>query len=202
MVELLIVMAIMGILASIIFANFGGASATGRDAKRQADLTTLQNAVEEYKTKYGRYPAQGCGTAGSSFSTESCSQPYITNLAPEFLPRLPTDPNRGTQAGYSYITNADGTVYKLMVSGTVESETVTIDHPLKSCDIISTTASLSNGWCSVASFSGRCTNSSVTFQKSYGAWGGYDLVGSTPPSELGGTALQNAIAPTTNIICR
>ncbi len=199
--ELLIVMAIIGILAGIVYASFSGSSGKGRDAKRQADLHMLQNAIEEYKTKNGRYPTQGCSTSAPNFAFQTCSD-YVQGLVPDFLPRLPIDSRAGANQGFAYMTNTNGTVYKIMVNGTVESETVTINHPLKSCDMTSTTASLENGWCSIANFNGRCSMNSQIFARSYGAWGGYDLANSNPLSGMTVAQLRTAIAPTINIICR
>lgn len=153
LVELLIAVAIVGILASVLLMSLNGSTAQARDAERQADLRALQSAVELYKLKYGRYPA-GCrdttsswtgnwsGQAGSGYQCASGNQ-YIVGLAPEFIPVLPTDPKLNpafANSGYVYTTNPEGTVYKIMALNTVETEVVQIGigigidpHPMSRC---------------------------------------------------------------------
>jgi prepilin-type N-terminal cleavage/methylation domain-containing protein len=56
LIEILIVVAIIGILASIILVGLGSFRARGRDARRIADLREVQNALELYYTKNQQYP--------------------------------------------------------------------------------------------------------------------------------------------------
>ncbi len=46
LIELLVVVSIIGLLASIVVVSLGGSRTKGRDAKRLADLTQLQTAME------------------------------------------------------------------------------------------------------------------------------------------------------------
>lgn len=57
LIELIIVVAIIGILASIVLVGLGGFRAKGRDARRIADLRQTQNALELYFAKTGAYPS-------------------------------------------------------------------------------------------------------------------------------------------------
>lgn len=164
LVELMVVISIISILSAILYANFGSARSTGRDAKRQSDVQNLQTAIELYKKQNGRYPTQGCGTTGSTFSSESGCATYITGLAPEFISVLPRDPHRGSAAGYSYITNTAGTTFKVMAQDTVEGEIVTTTSKLRSCDV---------GTSGLCSATGVCSETNARFKKTYGAWGGY-----------------------------
>lgn len=182
LIELLIVMAIIGILAGIVYASFSGAGGKGRDAKRQADLKTLQNAIVQYKTKYGQYPAQGCGSNANTFATQGECVDYVQGLVPEFLTKLPVDSRAESGEGFAYITNSVGSVYKAMVIGTVESEIVIYEHPLSSCDMSTITnpedSSQSNVMCGEVRFSSngtptQCQENNSRFQTSYGVWGGY-----------------------------
>lgn len=100
-IEVLVVAAIIGILAAIIFANFDTARKQSRDKVRKSDLKQLQLSMELYKSQNGSYPAS------------------ISSLAPDYLPDIPTDPSGGS---YSY--NSDGSSYKIMTTG-VESQYVT-----------------------------------------------------------------------------
>ncbi|HUD02706.1 MAG TPA: prepilin-type N-terminal cleavage/methylation domain-containing protein, partial [Candidatus Paceibacterota bacterium] len=56
LIELMVVIAIIGILASIIMVSLSSAQSKGRDAKRVADIRTIQLALEEYYNDNGNYP--------------------------------------------------------------------------------------------------------------------------------------------------
>jgi len=156
LIEILIVVSIIGMLAIVLSINAVQSGQQSRDAKRQADLKFLQAAVELYKNKYGRYPAQApttglnangwSGQQGTNFAPADGSGEYIIGLAPEFLPVLPKDPKlNGVNSGYVYRTNTAGTVYKIMAMGSVEADKGLLPandndfrpylHPFKSCDM-------------------------------------------------------------------
>lgn len=143
LIEILVVVAIITILAGVIGVSSLQSSQQSRDAKRQADIRMLQSAVELYKNKHGRYPA-GCNAAGTwsgqqgtVYACPGGSNEYIVGLAPEFIPTLPFEKKlNGTNSGYTYITNTNGTVYKILAMRTVESELVNYSHELQSCAII------------------------------------------------------------------
>lgn len=161
LIELMVVVAIISLLAgasAVTFGQFGGSS---RDTERQSDLRAMQVAIENYRQQNGRYPA-GCSGSGWSFSS-SCPTDFIQGVG-AFITPLPTDPRPGSGNGYAYRTNTDGTVYKLMARGTVESETVTADHPFQSCD---------------PTFCGATCTSAASYSTSYAVWGGFadDIVG-------------------------
>src|SRR6185369_14455312 len=83
LVELLVVIAIIGILTAIITANFAGAKAKSRDAKRVSDLAQLQLALEQQFDKCEAYPPSPLSTA--SVPT-GCAYPLST-----FTSTIPTD---------------------------------------------------------------------------------------------------------------
>ena len=58
MIEILIVVAIIGILASVVLVGLGPTQQSGRDARRLSDLHEVQNAIELYYQKYGIYPGK------------------------------------------------------------------------------------------------------------------------------------------------
>lgn len=61
LVELLVVISIIGILASIGLVAFTSAQARSRDAKRKSDLKQLGSALELFYSDYGKYPASNAG---------------------------------------------------------------------------------------------------------------------------------------------
>lgn len=204
-IELLVVLAIIGILATVATVSFSETSASARDAQRQADLKNLQNAIETYRSQNGRYPA-GCNSVGNwsgqlgtnyecsialgANASMAGTGQYIVGLAPEYISVLPIDPKlNGTDSGYIYRTNAEGTVYKLKAHRTVETEVVTYLHPLKACDIrvapnpsgnpnLAPTDPRRRGWCGYT-YDGvgfntpvECNSFQEAYNKSYALWGG------------------------------
>jgi len=61
LVELLIVMAILGILATLMMGGYRASQMRGRDTARKSDLKQLSNSLELFYSDYGKYPA-GSGT--------------------------------------------------------------------------------------------------------------------------------------------
>ena len=55
-IELLIVIAIIGILATLVLTNFQGAQAKGRDTVRKNDMNSVYQKLEEFYNENGGYP--------------------------------------------------------------------------------------------------------------------------------------------------
>jgi prepilin-type N-terminal cleavage/methylation domain-containing protein len=92
LIELLVVIAIIGILASIITVSLTSARAKGRDAKRVADIRTIQLALENYYSDNGYYP--------TNLSTNS--------IAPTYVSAIPTDPSTNVAYFYTSYTISSG----------------------------------------------------------------------------------------------
>ncbi len=60
LIEILVVIAIIGLLAGIGFTAFGGARAFFGSASAKTRLTDVGTALEMYKQKYGEYPPDSC----------------------------------------------------------------------------------------------------------------------------------------------
>ena len=56
LVELMVVIAILGVLAAIAIPKFGDATATANTAKIQADLRTMDAAIVMYQAQQGKDP--------------------------------------------------------------------------------------------------------------------------------------------------
>lgn len=243
LIELLVSISIIAILTAVGYVNFKNSTEASRDSDRRSDLRSLQTAIELYKNKYGRYP-EGCrvpnqwsGQTGSTYACDSGNQYIIGHVdtydfdrdgdtaerfsfAPEFIPVLPVDPKKLTNpdSGYMYVTNTDGSVYKIMAKNTVESEIVDYDNEFKSCDVSNqgqVDCSLTSipkdppsaAKCDVASCdrvksSGYnkpnwCTLTNAQFKSSYALWGGYANI---PPTAF--NANQTIEWNTENVICK
>ena len=110
LIEVLIVVSIIGLLASIVLVGLGGFRARGADARRIVDLRQVQNALELYYQKNGNYPSlPGCPAGG--YSSRSCWNDLAGALrdAGIGVPRIPNDPD--ATASYDYGT--DGQTYTL-----------------------------------------------------------------------------------------
>jgi len=55
-VELLIVIVVIGILATLVITTYNGVQSKARDTKRQTDINAIQGQVEAYNTNAGYYP--------------------------------------------------------------------------------------------------------------------------------------------------
>lgn len=55
-IELLIVIAIIGILAGLVLNNFQGAQAKARDTQRRTDINNIHAKLEEFYNEQGGYP--------------------------------------------------------------------------------------------------------------------------------------------------
>jgi prepilin-type N-terminal cleavage/methylation domain-containing protein len=132
LIELLVVISIIGILVAILVLNFDEARKHSRDSVRKSDLQALQLAIELYKSQNGVYPARGCGATtgwvgpGPNPWGPNCSE-YIAGLVPDYIAALPTDPNQEQDSGkgYLYTTDATGSLYKVVVHKSVESDLIT-----------------------------------------------------------------------------
>ncbi|MCL4426820.1 prepilin-type N-terminal cleavage/methylation domain-containing protein [Patescibacteria group bacterium] len=131
LIELLIVVAIIGILAALIIVSVTTAAAKARDARRQQDLRNMQEALAMYYTANGSYPSTNGNWEGNcsgfgSYPTSGTGG-YIPGLAPTYIPNLPLDPRQGTpgclqpngsshpgNASACYLYRSDGTDYKLI----------------------------------------------------------------------------------------
>jgi len=57
-VELLIVIVVIGILATLVIVTFTGIQQKARNTKRQTDINAIQSHLEAYKAQNGYYPSR------------------------------------------------------------------------------------------------------------------------------------------------
>jgi prepilin-type N-terminal cleavage/methylation domain-containing protein len=223
LIEVLVVTSIIAILSSVVLINALDSSEKSRDAERQGDLRSVQSAIELYKHKNGRYPAQCAGGSdgwtgqiGTSYACNDGTNRYIVDLAPEFISVLPVDLKlNGANSGYVYRTNGAGTVYKLMAMSTVESDTLHDEHEFRSCDYDASQAGsgdiLKAGWCIdtvLPAPSGNtplvCLPTNTRYQNSYAVWGGQAPLFANRTSLEGRTVSQmrTDVQNTTAVICQ
>ena len=84
LIEMLVVVSIIAILATIVIVAVQRSSLNARDGRRKADIKTLKNAIEQYaNNNRGLYP--------TTAPTEGSAQLLSTLLSP-YLNPIPNDP--------------------------------------------------------------------------------------------------------------
>ena len=114
LIELMIVVAIIGILAAIAFPLYANVQARTRIARAQADVRTIASAATMYSAHMGNVPA----VIGDL--TVATTNPQNFTAGP-FLGAVPTPP--AGWAAYNYATSANGT---FTVSSTGDASTVRV----------------------------------------------------------------------------
>ncbi|MFA5431911.1 MAG: fibrinogen-like YCDxxxxGGGW domain-containing protein [Candidatus Paceibacterota bacterium] len=101
LIELLIVIAIIGILSGLIVISMKGSIDSANDAKRKAGINTIRKALVIYSALNGNtYPVESGCNIGANCTTN------FNPALQELLPNLPIDPVSGY---YTYSSN--GTSY-------------------------------------------------------------------------------------------
>jgi len=104
LIEIVISVAIVGILSSFIIVQIIGANNSAKDAKRELDIEAIKNAVVSYQNDHQRLAPTQSTTCTIGGGSNPC-----TTLSAElenYLSQLPNDPNSGTY--YLYQSSADG----------------------------------------------------------------------------------------------
>lgn len=108
LIELLIVIALIGVLATVLIMalNPNTQIKRARDAQRKSDVRQIQSGLEMYRADNGGYPAtlNNC-SSGKAMGNTGCTIIYMSNI--------PLDPT--TKALYFYVpTGSPATSYKLV----------------------------------------------------------------------------------------
>ncbi|KKW42882.1 MAG: hypothetical protein UY93_C0007G0011 [Parcubacteria group bacterium GW2011_GWA1_56_13] len=90
LVELLAVVAIIGVLSSIVVVSLGSSKQKSRDNKRVADIKILQLVLSTYYSDNTAYPTS------------------LSSLVPGYLPALPRDP----RASGTCVSGTEASCYK------------------------------------------------------------------------------------------
>jgi len=116
LIEILVVVTIIGILASITLLGLGPARRSATDARRVADLRAVQAALEVSYNKNGAYPAAATVTDILAIQTNySASLNTSLKTTDKIISdNLPNEPTTDGTRKYSYITDTNGTIYQLV----------------------------------------------------------------------------------------
>ncbi len=137
-VELLIVIVVIGILATLVIVTFSGIQQRARDTQRQTDINAIQGHLEAYYASTGTYPTLAMLLDGGTASTPANTfrDKYMKGLPVDAL----VDPGGTAIAatlavnGYQYVPQAAG--------GACPAATGTSPDFTSTCDSYTLTADL------------------------------------------------------------
>lgn len=120
LVEMLVSIGIIAILSALLLTvlNPLGQFQKANDAKRKADLTQVQRALEQYYQDIGMYPKSSNNADGKSdyfiVGLDNAAVPWGSAWVPymDLLPKDPLDPTHK----YAYYTSSDRQTYWLYTS--------------------------------------------------------------------------------------
>lgn len=121
LVELMIVIAIIGILAAALFPSLTSYLARGRDTSRVSAIKEISTGIAAYNVDQSSFPA---GTNNTSSGTAECVN---SGTLSKYVPKLPTDPtairaaNCGTAGLYGYGTGVDVGTISVLLSAVMEN---------------------------------------------------------------------------------
>jgi type II secretion system protein G len=118
LIELMIVVAIIGILAAIAIPLYANVQTRARIAKAQADTRTLASAVSMYNAHMGSLPA-----ALTALTTAAVNG--LNQSAGPFMASVPAPPPGGTPAWGAYVyTSSTAGTFSIVATG--DGTTITV----------------------------------------------------------------------------
>jgi general secretion pathway protein G len=111
LIEIMVVILILGLLATIVVQSLRGAADKAKKTKAQADMAELKTALDRYYLDNGYYPTTDQGL-NSLVSPPTSGRTPNNYEAGGYIERLPTDP-----WGNQYFYQSDGNSYALKSFG-------------------------------------------------------------------------------------
>ena len=106
LVELMIVITIIAILATIAVVSFTRVQKQARDTKRKEDMRSIITALQAYYTEKTTYPVS---------VTPGAATTALAALRPTYISVIPTAPtgSSGTNTNYMYVSDNLGSKYSI-----------------------------------------------------------------------------------------
>lgn len=116
-VELLIVVVVIAILATITAVAYSGITDRAKYSDEQSDISSLNKAVLMYYADNGKYPSptnvSGC-TNGWCGWDQATGDNFIPGLSPKYVSATPQMPASNANGDTYLYRSVDGTSYQLM----------------------------------------------------------------------------------------
>lgn len=125
LVELLIVMSIIGVLATLIGGNFLSAQIRGRDAQRKSDLKNISQSLEIFFSDYNKYPnatgtqIEACPYNPAAGTGSPCSWGVVGSSSEfsdgktTYIKVVPKDPTNSQNYVYRIVPGSNNQKYQL-----------------------------------------------------------------------------------------
>ncbi len=97
LIELVVVIAIIGFLASVIFATMTNVRLDARDKRRIEDMKSLEVALNLYHNDHNEFPRESGGANGNV----TTNQTFIDSIKP-YLQGIPFDPAGKSDPNFYY----------------------------------------------------------------------------------------------------
>jgi type II secretion system protein G len=116
-VEILVGIALIGLLSAILVPNLRNVSRVSRQRRTMADMQTLATAIEAYAVDHGAYPAAAaCGRSELlPDPVELKDDAFLSTLVPTYIAQPPRTDAWGNPFGYGRDTS--GTSYLIQSRG-------------------------------------------------------------------------------------
>ncbi len=102
LIELMVVIAIIGMLASVVFASIADSQKNARDKRRIADMQQLHKAFELYLNDHNDFPREWQGMNGDISTNET-----LLGVLEQYLNGVPFDPSGiGNATAFYYYDGA------------------------------------------------------------------------------------------------
>ena len=110
LIELMVVILIIGLLATIVVQNLRSATDKAKRVKAQADISQIKSALDRYYLDAGSYPTSDQGLPALMAAPTSGNDPK--DWGGPYIERMPLDP-----WGRPYFYQSDGNEYLLKSYG-------------------------------------------------------------------------------------
>ena len=110
LIELMVVILIIGLLATIVVQNLRSATDKAKRVKAQADISQIKSALDRYYLDAGSYPTSDQGLPALIAAPTNGNDPK--DWGGPYIERIPLDP-----WGHPYIYQSDGNEYLLKSYG-------------------------------------------------------------------------------------
>lgn len=106
LIELIVVIAIIGLLSTIAVVALGGARTKARDARRLSDLKQLQTALELYASDENSYPpGNGVNLGKTDYMCIDSDGWHASGCVSPYMGKVPTDPVPNSNYVYTLAGN-------------------------------------------------------------------------------------------------